>query len=138
MMTVRDVHKQWGAYMKSFALEAGLPDAYPMVMAFLLRHPGASLKDIAAHRNTTTASASLLIREMQRDGYLRRESDPQDQRYVRLYLTEKGEACAASVRNRIHRADAALTDLLTPEREQTLISMLTELEEIIEKELPKC
>ncbi len=138
MRTVRDTHKLWMEYMKSIAVQAGIPDSYRMVLSYLFRNPGASQKDIAEFRNISTASISQTVKEMELTGYITKETNPEDQRYVKLYLTEKGETCAEEIHEKIQNADEMITRLLTPEKEEEMIRLLDELSEIIEKELPRC
>ena len=138
MLMIRDTYKLWAGYMKWVAAQAGVPDSYRMVLAFLLRHPGASLKALAAHQGITTAAASQTVKEMQMTGYLQKQTDDRDQRYVKLYLTGRGEACAREIRRLLEQADAQLAARLTPEREAAIRAMMQELSQIIEKELPRC
>ncbi len=138
MLTIKDTYKLWAGYMKSLAAEAGVPDSYRGVLTYLSKNPGANQKEVAAHRNITNASISRIVKEMQMTGYLEKETSQRDQRYVKLYLTEKGEACAKEIRKKIHAADDIITASFTAAREKELISMLNELSEIIEKELIQC
>ncbi len=138
MQTVKSTHRLWIKYMKSIAAQVGIPNSYRLVLTFLLHHPGASQKEIAEFRHITTASVSQIVKEMELTGYLRRETDARDQRYVHLYLTEKGAACAEELHRRLTAADEKITQVLTPEKEQELVGLLQELSEIIEKELPEC
>ena len=138
MLVIRNTYRLWANYMKTVAAEAGVPDSYRMVLTFLLRHPGASQKELAAHCGITTASVSQTVKVMQMTGYLKKETDDRDQRYVKLYLTEKGAACAAEIRRIIAKADAQVSALLTEEKERAIREMMAELACIIEKELPEC
>ena len=138
MLVIRDTYKLWANYMRAVAAEAGVPDSYRMVLIFLLRNPGASQKEVAAHCGVTTASASQTVKEMGLTGYLRKETDERDQRYVRLYLTGKGEACAKEIRRNIAAADERISALLGREGEESLRRELGELSGIIEKELTGC
>ena len=90
MLLIRDTYRLWANYMKGVAARAGVPDSYRMVLTFLLRNPGVSQKELAAHCGITTASVSQTVKEMGLTGYLKKEADDKDLRYVRLYLTEKG------------------------------------------------
>ncbi|MGN1059114.1 MAG: MarR family winged helix-turn-helix transcriptional regulator [Clostridia bacterium] len=138
MLVIKQTYKVWAHYMKTLAAEAGIPDSYRMLLTFLLRHPGASQKELAAHCNITTSSISQTVKEMQLTGFLKKESDHEDQRYFKLYLTEKGTACAQALRDKIHLADKKITALLSPEREKEIIAMMEQLSDIITKELPTC
>ncbi|MCC8045124.1 MAG: MarR family winged helix-turn-helix transcriptional regulator [Clostridiales bacterium] len=138
MRTIRDTYKLWTDYMKSIAAEAGIPDSYRLVLPYLLRHPGASQKELAQFRGITTASVSQIVKEMELTGYLEKRTDPRDQRYVNLYLTKKGEDCAGELHRKLCEADEKITELLTPERERELMERMWELSDIIKEELPKC
>lgn len=138
MLVIRDTYKLWREHMRDIAAAVGVPDSYRMVLTYLLRHPGCSQKELAAYRNITNSSVSQIVKEMQLTGYLRKEADPDDQRYVRLYLTEQGKACAEEIRDRIHRSDAELSALLPPDHEAQLLTLLGELSDILEKGLPPC
>ncbi len=138
MRTIRDTYKLWREYAQSLAVQSGIPDSYRRILPFLLHHPGASQKDIAEFRDITMASVSQIVKEMQLKGYVQKETDPTDQRYVKVYLTEKGRLCAEELHEKLHIADQRITELLTPEREQELMTRMDELSEIIKKELPKC
>lgn len=138
MLEIRDTYRLWAGYMKEVAARAGVPDSYRMVLTFLLRHPGASQKELAAHCGITTASVSQTVKEMRLTGYLGQQTDERDQRYVRLYLTASGEACARSIRAQLKRADGRISELLAPEREEMLRSLLKELRQIVEEDLPLC
>lgn len=137
MLTIKETYKIWAGCMKEIAAQVGVPDSYRMVLTFLLRHPGANQKDIAAHRNITTASVSQIIKNMQYEGYLKKDIDLEDQRRVRLYLTEKGESCARQIRQRMQWADEKITMLFTPEKEKLMKQLLAELSEILEKEIAR-
>ena len=138
MLVVRDTYKLWANYMRAVAVQSGVPDSYRMVLIFLLRNPGASQKDLAAHCGITTASVSQTVKEMGITGYLRKETDCSDQRYVKLYLTQKGETCAMQIREKIALADAVISARLTPDGEKKIRDIMDELAQIIEKELPEC
>ena len=138
MLAIKNVYKLWASYMRLLAAETGIPDSYRMVLTFLLRHPGASQKELAAHCGITNASVSQTVKEMQMTGYLKKETDDRDQRYVKLFLTEKGTSCAAEIQEKIHGADERITALLTREREEEMLGMIQELSHLLEKEFLGC
>lgn len=138
MMVLRDTHKLWQGRMRAMAAELGVPDSYRLVLGYLRRHPGANQKEIAAFRNITTASVSQIVKEMQYEGYLRKEVDAEDQRFVHLYLTEQGKRCAEKILDRVRQADAEITARLTPAREAELMALLGELSAILREEGSSC
>lgn len=136
MLTMKETYKIWADYMKYISVDVGVPDSYRMVLTFLLRNPGASQKEIAFHRNITMASVSQIIKNMQYEGYLEKKTDSRDQRYVQLYLTDKGKECAKQIRDRMDSADEKISKLFTPEKERLMKQLLAELSEILKKEFP--
>lgn len=135
MKAISRTHKEWSLHMRRCAQEAGIPDSYRPIVMFLSHHPGASQKMLAEFAGTTTASINQTVKKMQENGYLRKESDPSDQRYTRLYLTEIGMEKAGQVRRRLSESDRIITDRIGSEKEDELIALLHQLCEIIGEEL---
>jgi len=124
MMAIGRTHKAWVDHMRKCALEVGIPDSYRTVIMFLSRNPGANQKQLAEFSNKTTAAINQTVKEMLSDEYLRKETDQSDQRYTRLFLTQKGEEKSEKLRERLHSSDEAITSLITEDKEQELISLL--------------
>jgi MarR family transcriptional regulator for hemolysin len=69
------------------------------VLAFLNRHPGASLSDVADHIGLTLPSMSKLIDQLVARKVVAREADKQDRRRVTLALTGRGHTILDSARS---------------------------------------
>lgn len=135
MLSVKQADKAWKCYLRRLALEAGLPDNYRPTVMFLARKPGASQKAIAESYQVTSAAVSQTVRDMQRDGYITKEIDEDDQRVAKLYLTEKGQSAADKMRDGMRAADKIITAAITPKKEAELMEGLAMLREAIIKEL---
>lgn len=131
MMLIGDTYKLWTEHMKSIALASGIPDSYRMVLTYLLYNPQASQKEIAEYRNIRMASVSRTIKEMQLNGYLEKESDENDLRYVKLTLTEKGRQCAESIQRQVDQSDEQILRQFGADKEQEIIRQMRELSAII-------
>ena len=134
-MAVKHAERAWGGYMRKAALETGIPDSYRNIIMFLARHPHSSQKELAEFSRTTYAAVSQTVKEMQLTGYLTKETDPDDRRYTKLALTEKGEESARLVLEKLHHADGILTRTLGEEKEKELIEAMQKIAEIIENQL---
>ena len=55
--------------------------------------------DLAKQLNITAPSITSSIRKMEQFGYIARQTDPADQRVMRLALTEKGRSCIQSIKD---------------------------------------
>lgn len=121
--------------MRRCALEVGIPDSYRTVILFLSRHPGANQKMLAEFSDKTTAAINQTVKEMLAGQYIRKETDETDQRYTKLFLTEKGQQKAELLRNRLGQSDDKITAAVTEEKERELIAMLDELYRVIREDL---
>ena len=136
MMAIGRTRRAWVEHTKAVALKIGISDSYRTVISFLSRQPGANQKNIAEFANVTTAAVNQTVKEMVADGYVRKETDENDRRYTRLYLTEKGEETALQVREYLHHSDEVITTAITPEKEAEVIALLDKIYECIRRDLP--
>lgn len=60
-------------------------------LIFVDRHPDSSMRHIAEYLGVTPPSATSLVNNMVREGYLKRVLDEKDRRIVRLAITPKGK-----------------------------------------------
>jgi len=135
MMALSRTHKEWAAHMRKCALEVGIPDSYRAIIIHLSRHPGSNQKALAEFTNTTTASINQTVRKMLESGYLRKETDESDQRFTKLFLTEKGVEKSLMLKKRLSQSDRIITEKIGAEKEEELISLLGYLCEVIGEEL---
>ncbi len=95
--------------------------------------PGASLSNVARHLALPKSTASVLVKDLERRGFLRRVRDPADERRLAIRLTEEGvrrvEADRVLHLGRLARALAALP---TADRE-TLLAALDHLADLGER-----
>lgn len=55
-------------------------------------HPGMFLSEIARWFGITRAVVSKTVLKLEKNGYIRKETDPADKKRVQVYLTERGQA----------------------------------------------
>lgn len=134
MFMVRQLDRAWRERLRHISAEVGIPDPYARILSYLYRHPGASQKDLAEHTQKTYAAISQTVKEMLREGYVRREIDSEDQRYAKLYLTEKGTYCALRLREEIGRAEERIRMALPAQRQEEVSVLLEQLYEAVRKE----
>lgn len=135
MRVLSRTYKEWMLYMRRCAREVGMPDSYRPLMMFLSHHPGANQKQLADFSETTTAAVNQTVKKMVESGYVRKEVDPADQRYTRLYLTERGMEKAGELRGRIAMADDRITARIGAYKEEEMVALLRDLCKLIGEEL---
>lgn len=93
-------------------------------LAYLNRHPGASLSDVAEHLGITRASISTLMDRLVQNGMVTRVADPEERRRSVLTLTEAGASLLKSARAATRRRMADALATLTPEQVAVLAEAL--------------
>jgi DNA-binding MarR family transcriptional regulator len=89
---------------------AGFTDLVPAHFA-VVRYPGPENRrpsELAAEAGMTKQAMNYLLGQMQQLGYLTRDDDPEDQRFKRVHLTERGHAAARAVRDSVAGIEAEL------------------------------
>lgn len=79
-----------GTMLKKYHLKP--PAAGMLLIARKLENP--SQKDLAGEMSVTAPSITMMVRRLEESGFLTREPDPEDQRIIRIRLTDKGNRAA--------------------------------------------
>lgn len=94
------------------------------MLVSIARRPGMRVREVAEILSVTTPTVSVGLHKLERGGWLRRKSDPQDRRAARLYLTTKARQLAkralAFRRKRINE----FMDALTTQEQEQLFTLL--------------
>lgn len=135
MMAIGRTRRAWVDHTRAVAQEIGIPDSYRTVISFLSRHPGTNQKEIAEFANITTAAVNQTIKEMVADGYVRKETDENDRRHTKIFLTAKGEETGLKVREKLSHSDDVITAAITPEKEAEMIELLNKIYDCIRRDL---
>lgn len=104
--------------------EVGLSSAQLALLEWVDAKPGCRLQDLANGLALTPPTVSVGVRKLEEAELLRRHANPEDGRAWQFEVTEAGIALLERVRR--YRCDKAqhLLARLTPEEQQTLISLL--------------
>ena len=125
--------QHFGRKLREIDASVGLTPARFSALANLSFHDWRNISDLAADERVTRPSMTRLVRDMERDGLLRRAHDPSDGRGVLIKLTPRGaalfkgtratkialvadylRALSPDTRSAIKIAFAALDDLAVP------------------------
>jgi DNA-binding MarR family transcriptional regulator len=83
--------------------------------------------ELAAQARMTKQAMNYLLGQMEQLGYLTREDDPEDQRFTRVRLTERGHAAGQAIRETVLEVEAEWDQRLGPGRLEQLRGILTDL-----------
>ncbi|MCA5894846.1 MarR family winged helix-turn-helix transcriptional regulator [Isoptericola sp. NEAU-Y5] len=94
------------------------------VLLHVANHPGATVGEVTAALQASPAGASGLLARMERADLVRRRTDPDDRRTVRLDLTPTGTAALDGVRAGLAELNDRLTDGFTADELATVARWL--------------
>lgn len=76
----------------------GLHRGQPPILELLWKEDGRTQKEIAEALKLKPPTVTLILQRMEKAGLVKRQSDPQDLRSIRIYLTKKGKSLEKDVR----------------------------------------
>ena len=122
--------------INQFARENGVEQATPMhgwIIEYLYRHRDAAVfqRDIEREFSITRSTVTNILQLMERKGYIRRQSVPQDARLKQLVLTEEGIQRHEKTLLSFHQTDDYVAGLLTEEENAELLRLLNKLREAL-------
>jgi len=109
--------------------EIGLHKGQGFILFHLWRHDGIPQNVIAQARHVSPATMTNTLQRMERDGWITRERDAEDQRIVRVHLTEKAKALHEEVRASFRDLEKEVTSVLTKDERKALQELLVKLHE---------
>ena len=109
--------------------EIGLHKGQGFVLFHLWHHDGIAQNVIAHALHVSPATVTNTLKRMERDGWITRERDPEDQRIVRVRLTEKAREVREEARNAFRDLEKGVTSVLTKDERRILQELLVKLHE---------
>lgn len=117
--------------------ELGLLFGQPPVLFNLWHRDGQTQAELARHMNRTPATVTATLTRMERDGWIERRRDPNDNRVLRVYLTEKANGVHEEVDKRIREIEAATFAGFTESELALMRRFFLQMEDNLEKEWKK-
>ena len=118
-----------GGRLRSKLDEIGLPHAQGMVLFHLWQEDGIAQNVLSRALHITPPTATNTLQRMERDGWIRRLRDAEDQRVVRVHLTEKAYALRREARLVFKTLDTELTSVLTDIERTILMESLLKVQQ---------
>lgn len=98
-----------------------------LVMSNLAAHDGINQLELVRATHLRPPTVSVILRRMEEDGLVIRQTDPEDRRAVRVYLTEKGKALDKKNIARIKELDRVALSGLSEAELSVLMSILPKI-----------
>ncbi|OUL22535.1 MarR family winged helix-turn-helix transcriptional regulator [Nostoc sp. 106C] len=106
-------------------------------LAFLDRHPSASLSQVAEHLGVTRATASTLTDRLVQKKLVSRVENPLERRHVVLNLTDTGKYHLQQIRSLTSARIATVLTNLPEEQMRSVVEGLTVLSNTFEQVMPE-
>jgi len=105
----------------------GLHKGQGFALIHLWHHEGIPQRELSRAMHISPASVTNMLQRMERGGLITRERDQEDQRVVRVFLTDKAKAMRKEARTVFHQMEAELSSIYTDEEKATLRQLLVKL-----------
>ncbi|HEY6449652.1 MAG TPA: MarR family transcriptional regulator [Candidatus Cybelea sp.] len=116
--------------MRSADVHSGLTAPRLSVLSVLTFGGDRTITQLADAEQVRAPTMTRLIDGLQRDGFVRRTSDPHDARIARVTATEKGRSTLEAARERRVGAIEKLLRRLSPSQLRTLAQAATIIEQL--------
>ncbi len=127
-MLVNEIARLFHARMRKFAPPTDSvvmqQESARLLMRELGREEGVSQLHLVAATHLKPPTVSVTLRRMEEEDLVRRENDPMDLRFTRVYLTEKGKMHNKCVIERLHELDGELMNGFDEEETELLRRLL--------------
>lgn len=129
---MRRVNNLIARRMNVYSKANGVEDITPMhawIMSYLYRNREKEIyqRDIERDFSITRSTVTNILQLMEKKGYIRRMSVPQDARLKRLVLTDAGAQAHQQIMRSLRQTDQYITSLLTAEENAELLRLLNKL-----------
>lgn len=125
--TLHQINREMGRYARGILAEHEMPMSLLMISKHIKAEPGITISEMARRTGIAKSHVSNQIRKLEQRGWVEKRSDNDDQRILRLYLSEQGSQELFLIGTKIkHQFNALVADIPEPRAEE----LLADLEEI--------
>ncbi len=114
----------------------GLSGPLMWILLLLSREDGRTQTELTRILRVDASAITRMVKAMELEGWIKRESDPADNRRTLVYLTEEGRGKTLGLAERAETCEAEITAGLKPEQLEQMREALKLLEESA-KNLPR-
>lgn len=113
-----------------YEVEPGLTLLPIMILSRLVQEDGLTQNNLTGTLRVDPSIITRVVKQMEHEyGWIRRRRDPQDNRLMRVYLTDKGREQSQSLDEKVTNLERRLTRCLSATQLEALYQMLASLEE---------
>ncbi len=136
-MAINDLSKIFHNRMRRLAEDQGMNESYRHLLFHLSHKDGVTQLDLANLTHLKPPTISVTLRKMEQEGYVRRQQDENDQRAVRVFLTDKGKEFNRSSKKLIDSLDKQVVEGISNVEIKQLLDLLDRMYYNLTGEDPK-
>lgn len=124
MMLVNELSRLFHNHMRTESERMGIQDGFRHLLFHLTREDNLTQLELAHRTHLKAPTVSVALRQMEEAGLVTRTADPEDQRQIRVRLTDKGRELDNRQREKIREAEELFARGLSEEEKRTLKALL--------------
>ncbi len=105
----------------------GLKPGQAVILFMLGCNGGISQKELAQEIGITPPSMTVALRKLEEGGFILREADEEDQRVIRIRLSDKGEQYVDEIKSILDEMEKLLYEGISPEERMLFRRLLIEM-----------
>lgn len=127
-------HRAFDKQVDSF----GISHVQHRILMFLYRTQTApSQRTVAEEFEISPAAVAVLLKKLEQDGYIVRTASPEDNRYHRVVITEKGVQLAERTQDQFAGTDRIMFEDLTEQEKEVFANCLKKMHASLERLLSR-
>ena len=134
-MLINDISKLFRYRVRRESENAGVNHGNRMLLTELTHEDGVSQLSLVKKTRLSAPTVSIALTKLEADGLVKRETNPEDLRAVRVYITDKGREKDEYLRSICHNTEDIMLKGISDEEYKALISTLKKiLSNLVEEE----
>ena len=133
--SVNDASFMFGKYVCRELEAIGMRSSYRHVMKPLMEQDGMTQLELVNLTQLKAPTISITLRNMEREGIVRREKNDVDRRETHVYITEKGREMHAKILEAFDRAEQLMLKDISEKEQATARKILAKMTENLRREV---
>lgn len=129
-----EVSRRQGGRIHREVSKLGLGRGMPPVLLYVAENDGCRQSDINKLAHVAPATTTVMLQTLEKNGFITRRTDENDQRCIRIYITDKGKEAAFKGKEAVDRANAEFFANLEADEQEVMLKMLLKLTKFLEDE----
>lgn len=101
------------------------------ILEFLSREGPANMGSLAHAMSVTTAAMTGLVERLVREGYVKRDSEPDDRRVIKIALTAQGESLVRKVNDERHKMAINIFGKISASDRSEYLRILMQIKDVL-------